>query len=250
MNAGSAVKAAASAINDGSNGVLSAPQSGRWLNQSEPGRGFAIEIKSGKLFFGGFLYDAAGNSTWNVSGPAPMQSTTDYSGTLDVYAGGPTLNGAFKSAALTGSQGPLTIKFTGPGTGVLTWAGGAIPIKRFEFSPGGLSTVKTTFAPENGWRLDPAEPGRGYAIEVQGNQLFAAGFMYDDSGKPVWHLTSGLLTSLYDNIGNWVHYSGGQALGGAFRPACITNPNIGAVRMQFTSTAAANLTLPKGIHCT
>ena len=246
VNAGSAVKAAASGINTGGIGAVAAPQSGWWWNPNEPGRGFAIEIKSGKLFFGGFLYDTAGNATWSVSGPANMRSPTDYTGSLDVYAGGQSLNSSFTSATLQGSQGQLTLKFTGPGNGILTWPGGSMPIQRFEFAPGGLTSVKTNFAPENGWWLDLDEPGRGYAIEVQGNNIFVAGFMYDASGRPVWHLSQGAMTNTGEYNGTWVQYGGGQSLSGPFRLASVVNPNLGGLRLQFSSTAKGNLTLPNG----
>ena len=40
--------------------------------------------------------------------------------------------------------------------------------------------------PGTGWYWNPAENGRGFAIERQGDVLFLAGFMYEVSGAQVW----------------------------------------------------------------
>lgn len=37
--------------------------------------------------------------------------------------------------------------------------------------------------PRTGWFWNPAEGGRGFAIERQGSQLFVAGFMYETTGE-------------------------------------------------------------------
>jgi serine protease len=246
VNAGSAVKAAASAINTGAIGPVATAQSGWWWNPVEGGRGFGIEIRNGKLFFGGFLYDNSGAPTWYVSGPADMQSSTQYVGSLQAYVGGQSLNGSFRSPLSNGSPGQITLNFSGPGTGTLTWPGGTIPIQRFEFVPGGLTTTKTGFAAESGWWWNPSEPGRGFTLEVQGNNLFMAGFMYDASGNAVWLLASGAMlnSSLY--VGNWTQYAGGQSLTGTYQQARVSNPNVGNARVQFSSTLKATMTLPDG----
>jgi hypothetical protein len=40
--------------------------------------------------------------------------------------------------------------------------------------------------PDSGWYFNPNESGRGFNIEIQGNTLFMAGFIYDTAGNPIW----------------------------------------------------------------
>jgi hypothetical protein len=42
--------------------------------------------------------------------------------------------------------------------------------------------------PRTGWFWNPAEGGRGFAIERQGSQLFVAGFMYETTGESTWYV--------------------------------------------------------------
>ncbi|WP_154224247.1 hypothetical protein [Marinicella rhabdoformis] len=45
----------------------------------------------------------------------------------------------------------------------------------------------SAFTPESGWWWNPSEPGTGYAIEIQDNMLFAAFYVYDEDGNPLWY---------------------------------------------------------------
>src|SRR5206468_1469563 len=46
-------------------------------------------------------------------------------------------------------------------------------------------------APQTGWWWNPAQPGRGFSIEVQGTHIFFAAFHYDVSGRSTWNVASG-----------------------------------------------------------
>jgi hypothetical protein len=45
--------------------------------------------------------------------------------------------------------------------------------------------------PQTGWWWNTAEPGRGYSIEVSGNNLVFASYLYDTTGRATWLLASG-----------------------------------------------------------
>jgi DNA-binding beta-propeller fold protein YncE len=42
------------------------------------------------------------------------------------------------------------------------------------------------FIPQTGYWWNPAEPGRGFNIELQGDTVFMAAFLYDASGRATW----------------------------------------------------------------
>jgi serine protease len=241
VNAGSAVRAAAGA----GGGVVSVvPQSGIWWNPAESGRGFVIEVHDGKLYFGGYMYDASGRSTWNVSGPAEMKSATSYAGPLLTFSGGQSLTGAYRPPSGNTSEGQISIDFTSATTATLGWPGGSVPIQRFQFKSG--SVPQTSFAPEAGVWWNPQESGRGYAIESQDGYLFFQAFMYDTAGNPVWYLSSGPMSANNTFTGTLVQFANGQTLTGAYKPPTVVNANAGTISMRFTDSTNASLTLPDG----
>jgi hypothetical protein len=71
--------------------------------------------------------------------------------------------------------------------------------------------------PESGIWWNPAQSGRGYAIELQGTVLSLGAYMYETNGAPVWYLAA--LTRQADGsfAGTMSRYSGGQTLAGAYR---------------------------------
>ena len=75
----------------------------------------------------------------------------------------------------------------------------------------------TPVEPQNGWWWNPAEGGSGYAIERQGNQMFAAFFMYEISGASTWYVSTLTLQSNGSFTGPMWRYSNGQTLLGTYR---------------------------------
>lgn len=222
--------------------VAPPPQSGWWWNPAESGRGFFLETRAGggAIFFASYLYAANGRATWYASSLSGAAGT--FAGTLDAYAGGQTLWGAYQPPApATGAGGSVKLSFSDANHGVLAWAGGTTPIERFVFAD---NSNPPPFQPQRGWWWNPAESGRGFSLEVQGSTVFLSGYMYAADGSP-WYLSSG---SLVDRSyqGNWVEYADGQTLGGPYQPPTEINAAVGAVSIVFTSPEAGLMTLPDG----
>jgi DNA-binding beta-propeller fold protein YncE len=224
------------------------PQAGYWWNPAQGGTGFTIELgASGNLFFAGYLYSANGNALWYAAGPAQMNGST-FSAPLAAYAGGQTLNGSYQAAATTASPGNVSITFTDPSTGTLTWPGGTIAIQRYDFNNGGIYNPVPATQPQSGYWWNPAEGGRGYTIEVQNGTAFIAAYMYDAGGNPVWYASGpATLTGTGSNTyqGTLSAYSGGKTLTGNYQSPSGTS-SVGNITIQFTSFNTATLTLPNG----
>jgi DNA-binding beta-propeller fold protein YncE len=218
------------------------PATGWWWNPSEGGRGFAFETNAARLFFSFFLYAEDASPTWYLASGAHAGG---YAATLDQYAGGQTLSGAFKPATLRGSAGSVRAVYFGPSNGTLVWPGGTTAIQRYEFAAGGLASGPASGMPETGWWWNPAEPGRGVFLEVQGTTLFLAMFLYDDRGEPVWYSSQNAMTSTSLFAGALTEHGSGQTLTGAYR-APATSTGRGTVTLGFSSRAAGTLTLPDG----
>jgi hypothetical protein len=224
------------------------PESGFWWNPAAPGSGFVIEIQGSQIFMAGFLYGITGNPTW-VAALGPM-SSTQYSGPLITYSGGQTLTGGFQQAVLAPTVGSITINFISDTTADVSWAGASgsanISIQRFDIVPGGSSTPQPATNPQTGWWLNLAEPGRGFAIEVQSGQIYFAGYMYDALGNATWYLTTGPMQNPGLFQGQWLQLSNGQTLAGPYKAPTVANAMAGAVTLQFASVSNATLTLPDG----
>lgn len=220
--------------------------SGWWWDPALAGTGFSIEQQENTLFIAGYIYDSKGNAIWLAAGPAALNGKI-FTAPLNSYGNGQTLTGAYRPASVTGTVGTLTVQFTNANNAILTWPGGTIPIQRFDIVTGGSAAPPPVGAPERGWWWNPAEGGRGYFLEIQNNVMFAAAYMYDISGNPVWYVSGPTaMTDAMTYIGTWVQYGNGPTLSGPYKAATIINPNVGGLTIQFTDTQTGILTLPGG----
>jgi CubicO group peptidase (beta-lactamase class C family) len=220
------------------------PQAGWWWNPAESGRGYALEFRGGEIFFASFLYNADGSASW-VASNGVMTNSTTYSGNLQSYAGGQTLNGTYQAPTSQQIIGEVSLNFTSPTTATLVWPGGNLAIQRFEFSPGGLTNGPAAGMPETGWWWNPLEGGRGFYVEVQNNSILFSGYMYDANGQSVWYSSTGTMQSPGVYQGELFEYAGGQTLTGNYKPPAATIDR-GAMTLQFTDQQDATLTLPNG----
>ena len=99
--------------------------------------------------------------------------------------------------------------------------------------------------PSTGWWWSAAEPGSGYAIEVQGNQLFLIIAAYDPDGHASWSVAAGPLVSPNLFQGTLFSFVGGQALLDAYHAPAAAQP-VGSVSLQFLDSQTATITLPTG----
>lgn len=224
-----------------------APQTGWWWNPLESGRGFAIEARGNNLFFGAFLYDASGRSTWTIAaGPASLDGSY-FSGDLLEARGGQTLGGAYPGSPSIGAIGAVTLAFNDATHGMMVWPGGTVAIERMAFGPGGPAPAAAGGQPESGWWWNPAESGRGFFMEWQGATLDVAGFMYDDAGSPVWYLSAGPMDATGGTYSSqWWSFADGQTLTGAYRQNRLVSDHVAPVTIRFSGPDAALMTLPNG----
>lgn len=224
------------------------PETGWYWNPAEGGRGFAIERQGDKIFLSGFLYESNGHPTWYVT-TMEMQSNKQFIGSLARFAGGQSLTGDYKGA--TQSQvGYAVLSFTSATEGTLyvtpDTGENAITVKlqRFPIStPVPFQASAASF--QNGWWWSDKEGGRGYFIEVQGNQAFIGSFMYDNAGEPTWYVSSATLSAPNKLSGSLQEYAGGQTLIGGYKSAGL-KANAGDMSFNFTAADAATMTLPNG----
>ena len=112
----------------------------------------------------------------------------------------------------------------------------------------GLLCLQTTLAhaaPQNGWWWNPNQSGRAFSIEIQGNTLFMAGYLYENDGRATWLLSGGTMQNATNYAGRLLSFSNGQTLTGNYQAPGAPS-DAGAVTLQFSDDTHATLTWPGG----
>ena len=216
------------------------PESGWWWNASESGRGYSLEIQGNRLFMAAYMYTADGRAVWYVSA-GTLNQDGSFQGDVTEYAGGQTLSGAFKPAHVKGAVTSMQLSCSTPASCTLVWAGRTVAITRFLFD----NTTKSASAPQSGWWWNADESGRGFFMEVQGNSLFVAGYMYDVVGNAIWYIASGALPAKQLNT-SWAEYANGQTLTSKYQVAELKSGAVGNLRLVFSDSQTAVMTMPDG----
>jgi hypothetical protein len=225
------------------------PDSGWWWNANESGRGYAIEKQGNTLFFASFLYDDSGFPSWYTA-TLNKNSQQNFSGVLQQYEGGQTLFGDYQQPVIVDANaGEITLDFSDSNNGTIAWPGGTVAISRFMFSEdndAGNNNQSDDQKPEKGWWWNTDESGRGFAIEQQGNTIFFAAFLYDDSSSPTWYTAILDKNSQQEFIGNLQQYQGGQTLLGGYQQSAVLNDDAGEIKLVFSDSSHSTMTWPGG----
>lgn len=101
--------------------------------------------------------------------------------------------------------------------------------------------------PQSGLWWNPAEDGRGYGIDVQGDTIVVTTFAYGNNGKMQWYISSGKLTSNGTRFsGALVKTDNGQCLTCAWTGSPMIVGDDGMISLTFHTRTTATLTLPSG----
>jgi YVTN family beta-propeller protein len=101
-------------------------------------------------------------------------------------------------------------------------------------------------SPQSGWWWNPNESGRGFTIEINGNSLYMAGYLYAaNTGQAVWFVSGGSMSSSSTYQGTMTSYGYGQTLSGNYIAPRPTS-TIGTISLNFTDATHAIITWPGG----
>jgi alpha-tubulin suppressor-like RCC1 family protein len=201
-----------------------------------------------------------GQGFLNLLGLANLSVTISGSGTVTTVPAGIVCTGGTCVGAF--SQGTqVTLTATASSGNIFEgWSGGAcsgaqltcvVTINGAEpvnaaFSGNTVTGPVSGVIPATGWWWNPAEPGRGFMIEVQNSQLFMATFLYSFSGEATWFGSGpgGYGSGVY--AGQLNLYGGGQTLTGAYTPATLVGGSFGSITIDFSSATTGSITWPEG----
>ena len=223
---------------------------GVWWSTSQPGRGYVVEVSGSRAMVGVLGYRSGGTSAW-YSALSSLFTTSVFSNDLYEYAGGQTLTGTARAPSSSVSVGTLSLSSTSSTeASIILPNAQPLAIRRYEFVGGGVAAGRPAAAPETGWWWNASEPGRGYFLEVQGNQLFMLLMMYESDGTSRWYTATGSL--VFGPFGlrptmtaTLEEYGGGPTLAGTYTTPSRT-ATLGQITASFSSTTAGSIILPNG----
>jgi hypothetical protein len=109
-----------------------------------------------------------------------------------------------------------------------------------------LAAPARAYTPESGVWWSPSEPGTGLLIEIQDNYVALFAYVYDNAGNATWYTSNGFLTGNARYVGVLDRFTGGQAIGGNWRPNTAFLGAGGPVRIDFNPVDATRATLTWG----
>lgn len=214
---------------------------GIWWNPSEPGTGLFFEAQGNVGVITFYAFEATGGrSVWySASGSfVAVDDAYEFKGTLQRYSNGQSRYSATPRTPASAAAGDVRVVFRGDGASV------SVPGRDYavvKFNPSGQAAQALPSHPETGIYWNPAEPGRGYAIEFHNGVLTMGLFYYDDAGQPTWNLVATELKR-NDLLADIKGYRNGQSLSGAYRQP--VGGSDGIIRGLFFDPCAADIWLP------
>ncbi|MBI1777063.1 MAG: hypothetical protein HYR63_17130 [Proteobacteria bacterium] len=100
-------------------------------------------------------------------------------------------------------------------------------------------------SPQTGWWWNSSESGRGFSLEVSGNNIFMSGYLYSSDGTPIWYIGSGARSNNSTFQASLLQYANGQTLAGAFQAATALG-SVGTVTLSFDTATTGRLTWAGG----
>jgi hypothetical protein len=99
--------------------------------------------------------------------------------------------------------------------------------------------------PQDGYWWNPAEAGRGFTIETQGEVVAVTHYVYDSQGRATFQQTAGTWNaSTGELVTGLLGFSGGQCIGCAYTAPMVSN--LGNATLRFTNTIAGEIIYPNG----
>lgn len=222
--------------------------SGIWFNPNESGWGVNFTQRGTNIFAAWYTYDGAGNPKWYVAPNCSMPASNSCSGTLYQVTGPEFFGVQFDpSKRNVTAVGSISVAFNNNNAGTFSYTvngqSRSVPIQRQIFGEGAVPSVDYTDL----W-FNPDEPGWGIAITQRGSIIFAAWYIYDNSGNPTWLVVPNCAVSATgDSCAGDAYSTKGPPLGPTFDPAQVqvfpagrmvlnfSDPNFGELNYLFES---------------
>jgi hypothetical protein len=209
--------------------------SGLFWNPSESGWGIDFTQRGDNVFAAWYTYDTGGNPKWYVSTCA-MNSASACSGTLYQVTGPRFFGQAFNpSAVAAAAAGTLQVAFTDNDHASMNYSvGSQTRIVSLERQPFPVGTNAPLIDHTDLW-WNPAESGWGVALTQKFQVIFAAWYVYGDSGQPLWYVVPNCPVNAAGNgCTGTLYRTTGPAFGPTFNATAVQPFEAGTATLNFT----------------
>jgi hypothetical protein len=222
---------------------------GLWWNPAESGWGISLTQHSDKIFAAIYTYDAAGQPTWYALSNCPILAEKPGSCTGDIYkvTGGSTPLAPWVGAVNVVAEGTGTFTFSDASHGQFdyTFTDGVKRSKTIEKLAFASGTTLLAADYSDLW-MTAGENGWGVALTQDQGMIFAAWYVYDNNGNPVWYTVSSCpltgTATAGSCTGNLYRVTGGSPLTAPWAAPKISLTDIGLVNFQFSDKDHAEMT--------
>lgn len=217
---------------------LSSPYQGLWWNANESGWGMTLTQRGTTIFSAIYTYDATGTPVWYTMTNCPL--TGGNRCTADLYS----VNGATSPTVPWNSSGAQVAKV---GTGTLVFSDNNNAV--FSYTLNGVTTSRNItrqiyatgpnppIVDYTDLWWNPNESGWGVTLTQQFGIIFAAWFVYDSTGKPIWYVATNCPATATGCAGELYRADGGIPLTAAWNGAKPTPSKVGDVTFTFNDAA-------------
>lgn len=227
------------------------PETGWYWDPAQPGRGYFFEYGLGYASLAAYFYADSGRADWALGNVRYDGSEPSAAVDLLTFIDGPAFGQPVWREPSPGTLRATRLLVESPVRLRLELSdGNQLVMSRLAFDLGSVAAPAAPGMPESGWWWDPAEPGSGFAIEVQRRQLFVVAYTYDALGQPTWLSAFGEINTAAIFEGTWQAFANGQHLEGPYRPADELSTSPGELRIEFTTARTARLRYPDGREVT
>jgi hypothetical protein len=209
--------------------------SGIWFNPNESGWGIDFTQRGSNIFAAWYTYDDAGNPKWYVAPNCGMPSQNSCVGTV-YQVTGPAFFGVPFDPSKRNVQavGSLSVNFSSTNAATLSYTvsgqSRTVAIQRQIFGDGSTPQVNYTDL----W-FNESEPGWGIAVTQRGNIMFAAWYVYDGGGNPIWFVVPNCPVSSDGNsCAGDVFQTKGPPFGSTFDPSQVQVIAAGRMVLNFS----------------
>jgi len=201
-----------------------------WFDPAAPGRGFFVAIAGGAGRVIACHYHASGGPLWHAGGPALLRDEA-----LHVR-----MEAMPRGEHTDGSRGDeCVVRFTAPDAATLDWAGERVVLApQHPDSPGWSGRDVTGIG--GAWIDEAPTSSLMVAVEDLGERVFAAALLDD-----AWCVSVARRREPDDFDGEWLRFTGGQALHGTYR-APGEPAHLGPARLMRVATDRLVVLLPGG----
>lgn len=195
------------------------PATGWYVDPEAPGRALFHEIGGGQATLVAVHHAPDGRPEWRRLAARYTGARVGVKDTLAQPRNGQGLVGAWRPAQPDPAPLPASAGYAESDRVALGLPRSQLRYVRHGFAAGATPLPPNPGFPQAGLWWNRDEPGRGFALEVQGDRLLLVAYFFDEAGHATWLATSGTMAS----ANRYVGAGSARSVARPSRPRCASS---------------------------